>query len=135
MIQLEFTTEVIDQLRHEKRYHPPPHVRKKMEALCLKSQGMPHHQICQLVGMYGRATLVRYFREYQEGGLVRLQKLNFRRPESILMQHRDKIEEAISAYAQKIFYYTLITDKQNNFLYTISNIVLSSTLRTSNIGV
>ena len=57
---------------------------------------MPHYQICQLVGIRGRATLVRYFREYQTGGLDQLQKLNFRKPESILVPHRDKIEEAMA---------------------------------------
>jgi len=97
MIRLEFSPETIEQLQHQKRHHPHPHVRKKMEALHLKSQGLPHYQICQLVGISGRATLVRYFREYQRGGLDQLQKLNFRKPESILVSHRDKIEEAIAA--------------------------------------
>jgi len=96
MIHLEFSPETIEQLHHEKRRHPHPRVRQKMEALYLKSQGMPHYQICQLVGIRGRATLVRYFREYQTGGLDQLQKLNFRKPESILVPHRDKIEEAIA---------------------------------------
>lgn len=96
MIRPEFSPETIEQLQYEKRYHPHPRVRQKMEALHLKSQGMPHHQICQLVGIGGRATLVRYLREYQEGGLDRLRRLNFRKPESLLAQHRDKIEEAIA---------------------------------------
>jgi len=96
MIQLEFSPEIIEELLHEKRYHPHPRVRQKMEVLYYKSQGMPHHQICQLSNIGGRATLVRYLREYQEGGLDRLRKLNFRRPESVLELHRDKIEEAIA---------------------------------------
>ena len=75
MIQLEFSPETIEQLQYGKRRHPHPRVRQKMEALYLKSQGMPHYQICQLVGIRGRATLVRYFREYQTGGLDQLQKL------------------------------------------------------------
>lgn len=94
MIHLEFSPETIGQLQYEKRRHPHPRVRQKMEALYLKSQGMPHYQICQLAGIRGRATLVRYFREYQMGGLNQLQKLNFRKPESILALHRDKSEEA-----------------------------------------
>jgi hypothetical protein len=84
MIRLEFSPEIIEQLLYEKRYHPHPRVRQKMEALYYKSLGMPHHQICQLSNIQGRATLVRYFREYQEGGLDRLRKLNFRKPESWL---------------------------------------------------
>ncbi len=96
MIRLEFSPEIIEQLLYEKRYHPHPRVRQKMEALYYKSLGMPHHQICQLSNIQGRATLVRYFREYQEGGLDRLRKLNFYKPESVLESYRDKIEEAIA---------------------------------------
>ena len=96
MIHLEFSPETIEQLHYEKRRHNHPRVSQKMEALYLKTQGMPHYQIYQLVGIRGRATLVRYFREYQTGGLAQLQKLNFRKPESILVPHRDKIEEAIA---------------------------------------
>ena len=96
MINIKFAPETIEKLQYEKRYHPHPRVRQKMEALYLKSQGMPHYQICQLVGIRGRATLVRYFREYQMGGVDHLRKLNFHKPESILALHRDKIEEAIA---------------------------------------
>lgn len=96
MIKLEFSPEAVEELLYEKRYHPHPRVRQKMEALYYKSQGIPHHQICQLSAIRGRATLVRYFREYQEGGLDRLRKLNFRKPESILELHRGKVEEAIA---------------------------------------
>lgn len=95
MIRLEFSTEAIDQLRYEKRYHPHPRVRQKMEALYLKSQGLPHHQICELVGIRGRATLVRYLKDYASGGLEQLAKVNFRRPISDLTQHRETIEQAI----------------------------------------
>ena len=62
MIHLEFSPETIGKLQYEKRYHSHPRVRQKMEALYLKSQGMPHYKICQLVGIRGRATLVRYLR-------------------------------------------------------------------------
>ena len=96
MIRLKFSPEIIEQLLHEKRHHPHPRVRQKMEVLYYKSQGIPHHEICQLSNIRGRATLVRYLREYEEGGLERLRKLNFRKPESVLALHRDKIEEAIS---------------------------------------
>ena len=96
MIRLEFSPEAIEKIRHEKKYHPHPYVRQKMEALYLKSQGMPHNQICQLVGIGGRATLVRYLREYENGGLDEVRKLKFRRPESVLALYRDKIEEVIA---------------------------------------
>jgi len=96
MIHLEFSPETIEQLQYLKRHHPHPHVRKKMEALFLKSQGMPHSQICRIVGIGGRATLIRYFRDYEEGGLDQVQKLNFRKPESELELHRSTIEAMIA---------------------------------------
>lgn len=96
MMKLDFSPEIVEQLRHEKRYHPHPFVRKKMEALFLKSQGYSHHEICLIVGIGGRATLARYLREYQEGGLDRVRQLNFRKPESPLMPYRDDIEKAIA---------------------------------------
>jgi len=46
MIRLEFSPETVEQLLHEKRYHPHPRVRQKMEVLYYKSLGVPHHQIC-----------------------------------------------------------------------------------------
>jgi hypothetical protein len=80
MIQLVFSSETIEQLQHLKRHHPHPHVRKKMEALFLKSQGMPHNQICQIVGIGGRATLIRYFRDYEKGGLDQVQSMRLAPP-------------------------------------------------------
>jgi transposase len=96
MIRLEFSPEIIEELLYEKRHHPHPRVRRKMEALHYKSQGMPHHQICQLSHIRGRAPWVRYFREYQEGGLDQLRKLNCHKQESLLAFHRDQIEETIA---------------------------------------
>ena len=96
MIHLDFSPEIIKELQHLKHHHPHPHVRKKMEALFLKAQGMLHRQICQIVGIGGRATLIRYFRDYQEGGLEQVQKLRFRRPESELESHRSTIEALIA---------------------------------------
>lgn len=44
-MQLEFTPESLDELNYE-RYHPPlPMVQRRMEALWLKSHGLPHGQI------------------------------------------------------------------------------------------
>jgi len=96
MIRLEFTPETIEELLHEKQYHPHPRVRQKMEVLYYKSQGMPHQEICKYSNIRGRATLARYFRQYQEGGLDRLRQLNFRKPESLLALYRNEIEAAIA---------------------------------------
>ena len=51
MIRIEFTEEAIDKLRYERFHHPHPRVQRKMEALLLKSDGLPHHQITRILGV------------------------------------------------------------------------------------
>jgi hypothetical protein len=48
MIKIEFTTDEIEKLNYERYHYPHPKVQKKMEALYLKSQGLPHNQILRL---------------------------------------------------------------------------------------
>ena len=51
MIKIEFTEEAIDELRYQRFNHPHPRVQRKMEALLLKSDGLPHHQITRILGV------------------------------------------------------------------------------------
>ncbi len=48
MIYLEFSEEEKQSLYYERFHHPHPRVQRKMEALWLKSQKLPHHQISKL---------------------------------------------------------------------------------------
>ena len=48
MISIDFTSEQIEALHHERFRHPHPRVQEKMEAVYLKSQGLPHNEICRL---------------------------------------------------------------------------------------
>ena len=54
MINFELTEEEKQALYYERFHHPHPRVQKKMEALWLKSQKLPHASICQLAGISGR---------------------------------------------------------------------------------
>ena len=56
--------------------HPHPKVQRKMEALWLKSQGLPHKQITRLTGISPN-TFRAYLRQYQTGGLSALKQLNY----------------------------------------------------------
>jgi transposase len=91
MIKLTFTPADIDALHNERFNHPHPRVQRKMEALYLKSQGLPHGQIAQLLRI-SEPTLVSYFRAYEAGGIPRLKELKFYGPESELKQHQDTLE-------------------------------------------
>lgn len=95
MIRISFTPEEIDFLDYERRHHEHPRVRQKMEVLYFKAMGVSHGEIGRLANV-SRATLVRYLREYQEGGRGQLCKLRFRRPESEMMAYRDDLEKSFA---------------------------------------
>ena len=48
MLQISFTEKDKEVLKHERFHHPHPRVQQKMEVLWLKSQNLPHWQICEL---------------------------------------------------------------------------------------
>ena len=91
MIQMQFSFEEVETLERERFTDPHPFVRRKMEALYLKSQNLPHQMICQLCRICGN-TLRSYLSEYQEGGLEGLRELHFYRPVSALEEHRPLVQ-------------------------------------------
>jgi transposase len=93
MLRLTFTQAEAAALEDERFQHPHPHVRRKMEALWLKSQGLAHQDIARLAGVSGK-TLRSYLHQYVEGGVAGLKELHFRRPQSELVAH----QETIAAY-------------------------------------
>ena len=66
-----------------------------MEALYLKSLHLPHQQICLLTAISAN-TLRSYLRLYQQGGIEQLQLLNFHQPQSLLLEHKESIEELLN---------------------------------------
>jgi len=97
MFNIEFTTTDQETINHERYYHPHPHVRRKMEALWLKSQELPHHEICRLASIT-EPTLCRYFQDYQQGGVERLKQLHFYQPASALAAHTDVLKAHFQAH-------------------------------------
>ena len=91
MISISFTEAEKEALNRERYYHPHPRVRQKMETLWLKSQEQPHQKICRLASI-SEPTLCSYLKDYQEGGLEKLQELNFYQPESELMARQHTIK-------------------------------------------
>ena len=92
MIHIDFTPEQIDALHHERFHHPHPRVQLKMEAVYLKSQGLPHHDICRLARI-SENTLRSYLRQFQEGGVERLKRTDWDGTESELDEHRETLED------------------------------------------
>ena len=92
MLKAGFSQQDIDTLFKERYSHPHPWVQKRMEALYLKSQGVPHGEIRRLVKTSSR-TLVRWIRMYQEGGVDALKKLGWKGAKSELIEHRETLEE------------------------------------------
>jgi transposase len=91
MLDLSFTEKDIDCLHYERFHHPHPRVQRKMEALYLKSQGLLHSEIAQIIRV-SAPTLLSYFRAYQTGGVEQLKELTFYRPQSELKQHEASLE-------------------------------------------
>ena len=92
-MKLTFAKEEAQALAHERFHHPHPRVRRKMEALWLKSQGLAHKEIARLVRVSGK-TLRSYLQQYVDGGVAGLKELHFRQPQSELVAH----QEAIATY-------------------------------------
>jgi transposase len=92
MIHLDFTPEDIDALHRERFHHPHPRVQEKMEAVYLRSQGLLHKEICRL-SRISENTLRSYLRQFQEGGVERLKRLDFAKPTSELADYRQELED------------------------------------------
>jgi transposase len=97
MIRIEFSEEEKRALDYERYHHPHPHVQRKMEALWLKSQKLPHKDICRFTGI-SKHTLCTYLHVYKEGGVKKLKEINFYRPTSALSLHTKTIETSFRAH-------------------------------------
>jgi transposase len=91
MQRIEFTEGDLTALSHERLQHPHPRVQQKMWALWMKAHGLPHHVICDLVGV-SENTLRSYMKEFLEGGVEKLKTISFYRPTSALDAHRETLE-------------------------------------------
>ena len=71
-----------------------------MEALWLKSQGLPHKQITRLTGISPN-TFRAYLRQYQTGGLSALKQLNYHQQERVkqieLMSSKGRLRKSITS--------------------------------------
>lgn len=94
MLRLTFSEEEVEQLRHERFFHPHPRVQLRMEALLLKSQNLPHKDICRLLAISGN-TLRKYLKLFEAGGVEALKQFRYHHPKSELEDYADVVEEAL----------------------------------------
>jgi transposase len=90
-IQLEFTPEIISELKYQRFHHPAPVVQRRMEAVLLKAHDLAHAQIAELVGVTEN-TIRDYFELYQQGGIEKLKEIHSYQPESELNEHIVSLE-------------------------------------------
>jgi transposase len=91
VIKIEFSTEDVERLHYERRYHPHSRVRQRMEALYLKAMGYQHQEIGCIAGV-SQKTLRGYWRMYEAGGIEALKELKFYRPQSELADHCEQLK-------------------------------------------
>jgi transposase len=97
MIRIEFTEQEIVELNYQRYRHPHPRVQQKMEVLYLKSQGLAHQEIRRLCDI-SKTTLTTYLKQYLEGGVERLQQLDYQGQPSLLNQHASSVEDYFRAH-------------------------------------
>ena len=89
MRKIEFTREEIKQLSHESIYHEHHMVRRRMQALFLKSQGLLHQEIADLLDI-SETTLREYFDLYMEGGVEALKGLHYQGKANVLREKKTR---------------------------------------------
>ena len=96
MLRLAFSEADKQALHYERYQHPHPRLQQRMEALWLKSQGLPPHEIARLCAISAH-TLRSYLKLYHTGGVEALKQRNFHGPQSLLSAPRDTIAAQVRA--------------------------------------
>jgi len=96
MRNIEFSQEEIKQLSYQSIHHEHHIVRRRMQALLLKSLGLKHKKIGGILDI-SQPTLQAYFDLYIEGGLEALKQLNYRGQANLLRERKDEIISALEA--------------------------------------
>lgn len=96
MIQITFIEEEIDRLYEVHLGHENPRIRKKLQAVYLKSLGIENCMICKICRISWPMMLT-YFKEYQAGGIKRLTLNLHRGHPSELNSYREEISSAFKA--------------------------------------
>ena len=83
MILIEIIPKDLGELKDGRYNQLHPRIAQKYNALWLKHLGLSNAMICKIEGICNN-TLLSFFKQYNEGGLAKLQEINFYRPASAL---------------------------------------------------
>lgn len=94
MRRIKFTDEEITQLKYESIYHKHALVRRRMQALLLKAEGLSHAKIGEVLGVCP-TTLRKYFdlflKGVEAGRVAALTELNYKGKPNRLMEKKAEI--------------------------------------------
>ena len=85
--RLELLPEDIKVFNDKRFSHPIPLVQRRMEALWLKSNNLPHAQIASIVDISDN-TLTNYLQLYRDKGVEGLRTVHYNQPQSELCNHK-----------------------------------------------
>jgi transposase len=91
MLQVFIKAEDKAVFARERYEHIHPRVCQRMDAMHLKSKEVHNSQICKILAICNN-TLLGFFKMYNAGGVDELRKINFYRPQSQLITHKDSLE-------------------------------------------
>jgi transposase len=96
MRKIEFTQEQIKQLSYESIHQEHYLVRRRMQALLLKSQGLLHKDIVEILSI-SETTLREYLDLYLAGGVEALKELHYQGKANLLAEKKEEIIAALEA--------------------------------------
>jgi transposase len=94
--KIEFSQEQIKQLSYESIHHEPYLVRLRMQALLLKSQGLRHKDIVEILSI-SETTLREYLDLYLAGGVEALKQLHYQGKANKLAEKKAELIAALEA--------------------------------------
>jgi len=95
MIKIHFDSAAVNELYEAQLNHPNPRLRRKLQAIYLKSLNLDHRTICQICRI-SWPTLLVYFKEYRDGGIERVTQNLHRGHPSELNLYTRKIQSALT---------------------------------------
>jgi len=96
MRKIQFNQEEIKKLGYQSIHYEHHIVRRRMQALVLKSQNLQHKKIGEILDI-SQTTLRKYFDLYETGGLEALKQLNYQGQRNLLREQKDDIITALEA--------------------------------------